>query len=202
MGMKDRWRAAGEPALSGSLRAALADDALAWSVRPAPPWGELLVVAGPGGLHRIHLAPTVDEVRSRAVPGTVGRRDDALLAPIGSQLLAFLERPADVELDLPIDVPATPFQRRAWSAMRRIPAGSVMTYGELASELDRPGGARAVGAACGSNPVPFVVPCHRVVARGGDLGGFGLGLPLKTWLLRAERGEGALPFAESASAGS
>lgn len=80
----------------------------------------------------------------------------------------------------------TVFQRRVWAELRRIPRGSVRTYGEVARRVGRPGGARAVGAACGANPCPVVTPCHRVVASAG-LGGFGPGAPWKVRLLRAEQ---------------
>jgi O-6-methylguanine DNA methyltransferase len=89
-------------------------------------------------------------------------------------------------LDHPLDLRGTRFQREVWSALREIPLGQVATYGEIASRIGRPGGARAVGQACGSNPVVLFVPCHRVVAADGKLGGFGSGLGLKKGLLRHE----------------
>ena len=81
------------------------------------------------------------------------------------------------------------FQRKVWDALMRIPCGTVKTYGSLAREIG--GVARAVGQACGSNPYPVVVPCHRVVATGGGLGGFarergGFLLDVKRWLLTHE----------------
>lgn len=92
-------------------------------------------------------------------------------------------------LDLPIIPAGTAFQRRVWAALRSIPAGRTLTYGELAASLGS--GARAVANACGANPVPLVIPCHRVVARDG-LGGFMQGrasaaLQIKQWLLQHER---------------
>ena len=77
------------------------------------------------------------------------------------------------------------FDRAVWRALRRIPAGRVRTYGEVAREVGRPRAARAVGGACGRNPVAIVVPCHRVVASNG-LGGFGAGLDVKRRLLGLE----------------
>lgn len=110
--------------------------------------------------------------------------------PSSSALARDLERylngnpePLDQPLDLSF---ASPFSQSAWKAARRIPYGRVMTYGELAAGLGRPGGARAVGQAMGSNPFPLLIPCHRVVARRGSLGGFASGLPLKRWLLELE----------------
>ncbi len=88
--------------------------------------------------------------------------------------------------DLPLDPPGTPFQRRVWQALIRIPPGQTRSYGELAAELGS--GARAVGAACGRNPIPVVIPCHRVVAADGRLGGYsGLdGVETKRFLLQLE----------------
>jgi methylated-DNA-[protein]-cysteine S-methyltransferase len=83
----------------------------------------------------------------------------------------------------------TPFQRAVWRALRRIPYGEVRTYGWVARAIGRPGAARAVGGACGANPWPIVVPCHRVVASNG-LGGYSAGLEWKRLLLGIE---GALP---------
>lgn len=81
----------------------------------------------------------------------------------------------------------TDFQRRVWSALREIPAGSTLTYGEVAARIGRPTAVRAVGAANGANPIPIVVPCHRVIGADASLTGFGGGLERKRWLLAHER---------------
>jgi len=89
-------------------------------------------------------------------------------------------------LNQPLDLQGSRFQMQVWSTLRQIPAGKVATYGDIAARIGRPRGARAVGQACGSNPVVLFVPCHRVVAANGGLGGFGSGLDLKEELLRHE----------------
>ena len=89
-------------------------------------------------------------------------------------------------LNQPLDLQGSRFQMQVWSTLRQIPAGKVATYGDIAARIGRPRGARAVGQACGSNPVVLFVPCHRVVAANGGLGGFGSGLSLKQALLRHE----------------
>ena len=89
-------------------------------------------------------------------------------------------------LNQPLDLHGSQFQTQVWSTLRQIPAGKVATYGEIAARIGRPQGARAVGQACGRNPVVLFVPCHRVVAANGGLGGFGSGLDLKEELLRHE----------------
>jgi len=87
--------------------------------------------------------------------------------------------------DLELDLRGTGFQRLVWQELTAIPYGRVITYGQLARRLGRPGGSRAVGQANGANPVPIIVPCHRVVAAGG-LGGYGGGLAVKRILLGIE----------------
>jgi O-6-methylguanine DNA methyltransferase len=83
---------------------------------------------------------------------------------------------------------ATPFQREVWKVLRTITPGEVMTYAQVARAIGRPRASRAVGAACGANPIPLLIPCHRVVASNGSLGGFSVGLRWKEMLLRRERG--------------
>lgn len=124
-------------------------------------------------------------------PGTLARAPDSPLAERAAmQLLAWLDDP-DRPFDLPLAERGTPFQRRVWSSIAAIPRGSHRTYGEIAATMNS--AARAVGQACGANPFPIVVPCHRVVAAGGGLGGFanstgGYLLDTKRWLLQFEAG--------------
>jgi methylated-DNA-[protein]-cysteine S-methyltransferase len=91
------------------------------------------------------------------------------------------------EFDLPLDPRGTEFQRCVWARLARIPYGDTTTYGALASELGDPKASRAVGLANGSNPLPIVIPCHRVIGADGSLTGFGGGLPIKKMLLELER---------------
>ena len=136
----------------------------------------LALVALPGSdekrplarLAKVHGAPVADERHAAA---------KELRAYVAGNRHEFTV-PVDLEL-------ATPFARRVLTKLQDVPFGGLTTYGELARGVGRPKGARAVGGAVGSNPVPVVVPCHRVVASNG-LGGFGGGLPMKRWLLRLE----------------
>jgi O-6-methylguanine DNA methyltransferase len=91
----------------------------------------------------------------------------------------------------------TAFQREVWRALRTIPAGTTMSYGQLAAKIGRPSASRAVGAANGANPIPIVVPCHRVIGANGTLTGFGGGLPRKQWLLEHERRFAAVTSGEA-----
>jgi methylated-DNA-[protein]-cysteine S-methyltransferase len=117
-----------------------------------------------------------------------------LLQQFQTQLKAYLEHPEDLVFDVAVQIKGTDFQRRVWSALRQIPSGSTLTYSQLAEQLGT--GARAVGNACRANPLPLIVPCHRVVSARG-LGGFGGDAEggrtaIKRWLLRHE-GASILP---------
>jgi len=92
-----------------------------------------------------------------------------------------------VRWTVPLDLAAgTAFQQAVWRALKTIPCGQTRSYGWVARRIGRPKASRAVGAACGENPIPIVVPCHRVIAGDGSIGGFGGGLPMKRRLLQAE----------------
>ncbi len=80
----------------------------------------------------------------------------------------------------------TPFQVTVWEALQEVPFGQILSYGELATKIGKPKAARAVGSAMGKNRIPILIPCHRVIANGGKLGGFGCGLPVKRKLLEIE----------------
>jgi methylated-DNA-[protein]-cysteine S-methyltransferase len=88
---------------------------------------------------------------------------------------------------LPVQTAGTPFQREVWRALRQIPCGTTISYGELAARIRRPRAVRAVGLANGSNPVGVIVPCHRVIGADGSLTGYGGGIERKRWLLEHER---------------
>lgn len=87
---------------------------------------------------------------------------------------------------VPLSLHGTDFQRRAWAAMRTIPFGTTVSYARQARIIGSPRAVRAVGSANGANPVPIIVPCHRVIASDGSLGGYALGLKMKRWLLAHE----------------
>lgn len=93
---------------------------------------------------------------------------------------------------LPLAPQGTPFQLRVWEQLKQIPYGQTLTYGELAARIGSPRGARAVGMACHSNPIPILIPCHRVVGKNGSLTGFAGGLELKEKLLLLEK-NGIIP---------
>jgi len=115
------------------------------------------------------------------------REDPAAFASIAAAIDAHLGGDATATRGIPVAFRAgTPFQRRAWDALREIPAGATVTYGELAARLGRPEAGRAVGSAVARNPVSIVVPCHRVVGAGGSLTGYAGGVEAKRRLLALE----------------
>src|SRR5690606_33432318 len=104
----------------------------------------------------------------------------------GARLRAYLAGDLLAIDTVPVRMAGTPFQQRVWDALRRIPAGTTVSYGELASRIGAPTASRAVGMANGANPIPLVVPCHRVIGANGKLTGFGGGMERKRWLLAHE----------------
>lgn len=129
------------------------------------------------------MAAQLASVRRRIGPTSYG--DSPLLDRMEQQLREFFDGERH-EFDLPLEMPGSGFQERVWSELARIPYGKTISYRELASRVGAPAASRAVGRANGSNRLAIIVPCHRVVASGGGLGGYGGGLPAKRHLLDLE----------------
>lgn len=138
-----------------------------------------VVVDDKGRLREVHLQPRHPRHASRNGP-----RCRQAVRQVAEYLKGHRRR-----FDLPWGLPrdTTPFTRQVLRVVGRIPYGATCTYGAVAARAGHPGAARAVGRAMASNPLPLFIPCHRVVAAGGGLGGFGGGLPLKRALLALER---------------
>ena len=130
------------------------------------------------------MAAQLASVRRRIGPTASG--DGPILDRAEAQLREFFSGRRRA-FDLPLDMPGSSFQERVWSELRRIPYGETITYRGLAVRVGVPAGSRAVGRANGSNRLAVIVPCHRVVAAGGGLGGYGGGLPAKRHLIELER---------------
>ena len=145
------------------------------------PAGDLTVAWSAQGIERIWF---VDAEDSPAVASTWTRRDTAGFAA-GVQLAAYFAGTLR-DFDLPLMPQGTPFQLDVWEALRKIPYGTTTSYGALAADLGRPGASRAVGGANHNNPLPVVVPCHRVVGADGTLGGYAGGVRFKRILLDHE----------------
>jgi O-6-methylguanine DNA methyltransferase len=132
------------------------------------------------------MLPTQLTVLARRLGRPLAAGRHALLDALQVQLDEYFagRRP---EFDLPLVAPGSPFQERTWEALRRIPAGSTFSYEQLAAAAGRPGAIRAVGTANGANRISVLLPCHRVIRKSGELGGYGGGLWRKAWLLDHER---------------
>jgi methylated-DNA-[protein]-cysteine S-methyltransferase len=142
------------------------------------------LLASDAGLRYLELPlPTKEETR-RMLPEDAAENPAPFKGLMERLRAYFSGQPASFPDMLDLST-ATPFQRRVWQAARMIPYGETRTYGWLAGQIGRPGAARAVGQAIGRNPVPIVIPCHRVLGSSG-LGGFYGGLDLKRSLLRLE----------------
>lgn len=134
--------------------------------------------------HRPMMPAQLASVRRRIGPTAEG--DSRLLDRLETQLKEYFAGTRR-DFDLPLDIPGSPFQERVWAELRRIPYGEAISYRELADRVDAGSAYRAVGRANGSNRVAVIVPCHRVIAAGGGLGGYGGGLPAKRLLLDLEQ---------------
>lgn len=152
-----------------------------YTILPSPV-GPLVLAGAEGGLACIGFPSG----KGAVTPGSDWRRDEAAFAEARTQLRAYFDGTL-TRFDLALAPRGTPFQLEVWRALLDIPPGETISYGGLARRIGRPGASRAVGAANGANPLPIVVPCHRVVGASGALTGFGGGLPTKTWLLAHER---------------
>jgi AraC family transcriptional regulator of adaptative response/methylated-DNA-[protein]-cysteine methyltransferase len=152
------------------------------------PIGKLLVAATDKGVCKIEVGESEERLRASVAgefPRAIVERDDVELKGAVSQILRHLEG-AEPELSLPLDIRATAFQLRVYNALRRIPYGATRSYGEVARSLRLPNGQRAVARACATNPVALAVPCHRVIAADGGLGGYRWGVERKRKLLERE----------------
>ena len=150
--------------------------------RMESPVGPLLLAADDGGLRRIEFVNGRNPVQAHPQ-----WRDDAEpLRETIRQLRAYFAGELEA-FDLPLAPEGTPFQLGVWNRLGEIPYGETISYGELARRIGNPNASRAVGLANGSNPIPIVIPCHRVIGSNGKLTGYGGGLPIKEKLLALER---------------
>jgi methylated-DNA-[protein]-cysteine S-methyltransferase len=180
-----------ESVAAAAVREGLAD---ALFTRLPSPLGRLLVVQGPEGIVRVAFEGEAEDVVLAEVAAALGPNlvgTDRELAPERDALSAYLEGET-AALDLPADLRlmTAPFRRTVLEHLQEVPRGATVSYGELAARAGHPKAARAVGTACARNPVPIVVPCHRVLPGTGRLGNYGGGPERKRALLELE---GALP---------
>lgn len=158
----------------------------------ASPLGQLLVAVTDRGVCAVRMGDTEAELEkdlSAEFPAATIRRDDSALREPVKKILNHLAN-KEPQLDLPLDIRSTAFQRQVWEKLRAIPYGRTVSYGEVAKSLGKPGAVRAVGRACATNPVALVIPCHRVVREDQTLGGYRWGLERKQKLIDHERKSG------------
>jgi AraC family transcriptional regulator, regulatory protein of adaptative response / methylated-DNA-[protein]-cysteine methyltransferase len=153
----------------------------------ATPLGTALVAATDKGVCAVKLgrdATELERLLAEEFPAAELAREP--LRELKDKVLGFIAGEASLAR-VPLDIRGTVFQRRVWEVLRRIPRGETRTYGEIAKAIGAPTAVRAVGSACGANPVALVVPCHRAVRTDGGLGGYAWGLPTKRRLLELEK---------------
>jgi O-6-methylguanine DNA methyltransferase len=154
-------------------------------------WGNLWIGSTDRGICSLLLDHVDEEKISHGIEAALGiapQRDDEQFEALRGKLRAYL-RGEKVSFDFPLDLKGvTSFQKDVWDQTRRIPYGTTISYQKLAAELGKPHRARAVGRALGSNPIPLLIPCHRVVHEDGGLGGYTGGLEWKRRLLAIEQG--------------
>ena len=148
------------------------------------PLGPLLLVSDSSGLRQINFPR--DGAPAFADPSW--QENLSVFAETIRQLRAYFAGELE-SFRLALVPQGTPFQQRVWSELCKIPYGETISYGELAGRIGNPNASRAVGLANGSNPIPIVIPCHRVIGANGKLTGYGGGLPIKEKLLALERGQ-------------
>jgi AraC family transcriptional regulator of adaptative response/methylated-DNA-[protein]-cysteine methyltransferase len=151
------------------------------------PLGTVLAAATDRGLCAIKLGDDAAKLH-RLLAEEFSQADlvEDALKELKEKILAFIEGEASLAR-IPLDIRGTVFQRRVWEALRRIPRGETRTYGDIARAIGKPRAVRAVGSACGANPVALVVPCHRAVRSDGGVGGYAWGISRKERLLALEK---------------
>ena len=158
----------------------------------ATPIGELILICDEDGRLRATDWTDYDRRMHRLLARQYGQ-DHFTLTPahspssLTSAIAAYFDGDIQALGSLPVAMEGTTFQKSVWQALRGIPAGQTISYGELALRLGKPAAVRAVGLANGANPIGVVVPCHRVIGANGSLTGYGGGLERKRWLLNHER---------------
>jgi methylated-DNA-[protein]-cysteine S-methyltransferase len=164
------------------------------------PLGDMLALASDAGLCALEFTTVAGRARGEErltrldarlqrwfPPHVVVDQEVAIIARTRAWLVDYFSGAGADVGDLPLDMRGAGFERRVWSQLLTIPAGSTTSYGAIAKSLGDAGASRAVGAANGANPVAIIVPCHRVIGASGSLTGYGGGLERKTWLIDHER---------------
>lgn len=146
------------------------------------PIGRMLLVGEKGVLEELHFANSTEQLQ---IP-TEWQKDESCFEETLRQLHQYFDGERR-EFDLPIAAKGTPFQEQVWRELRKIPYGETSNYGAIAERIGNPKACRAVGMANSKNPIPIIIPCHRIIGKNGSLTGFGGGLDVKKQLLDLEQ---------------
>ncbi len=146
----------------------------------------LLVQSGPG-IRKIHFF----KKNQAYLPDAPGKRSPRLLKSARVEILEYLNG-RRTAFSLRTENQGSPFQKKVWEALKTIPYGATRSYQEIAVQIENPKAARAVGLACRQNPLPIIIPCHRVIGKNGDLTGYAGGLRIKEKLLTLESKKGSI----------
>lgn len=146
------------------------------------PIGTLLLVGSSSGLEELHFQNKLEAVTL----GDGYREDQSSLAQAVTQLLEYFEGRRK-QFELKLSPAGTPFQLKVWRELQKVDYGKTTSYGDIASRIGNPKASRAVGMANGRNPIPIIIPCHRIIGKNGSLTGFGGGLEVKKQLLELEQ---------------
>lgn len=152
----------------------------------ASPLGRVLIAGTQRGLCSVKLGEAAEKILAEEFSEAQLVENARALQPVRRAILEFLKGDASLAR-IPLDIRGTVFQRKVWDQLRRIPAGETRSYGQIARAIGAPRAVRAVGSACGANPVALVIPCHRALRADGSLGGYAWGLARKKKLLEIEK---------------
>jgi O-6-methylguanine DNA methyltransferase len=154
------------------------------------PINSLLILSSEKGLVKIMFIDTKDSLPLRSLkneyPGTTFVEDKSKNQDTTNQLKEYFTGTRKI-FSLPLDIRGTPFQKQVWAEVAKVSYGRTCSYGEIASRIGKPGAGRAVGMANHNNPLPIVIPCHRIVGADGSLTGYGAGIHIKEKLLKLEK---------------
>jgi len=149
------------------------------------PLGSITLISSEKGLSQLLFEPSclsIQNFKTASIPFNIVKAEDSNFA---QQLIEYFEGKRK-EFNIPLDLKGTSFRKKVWSALLSIPYGQTMSYGQIANYIGNPKASRAVGQACGANPVPIIVPCHRVLTSSGKMGGYTGGIHIKNALLKIE----------------
>ena len=149
------------------------------------PLGPITLISSEKGLSRLLFEPSrraIQNFKAASIPFNMMKAENSYFA---QQLIEYFEGRRK-EFTIPLDLEGTSFRKKVWQALLSIPYGKTTSYGRIANQIGNPKSSRAVGQACGANPVPIIVPCHRVLTSSGKMGGYSGGIHIKNALLKLE----------------